>query len=575
MKINLLFHYNSVTKVISNSCILILIISALHILCALSSFDSYISDSKSISGLNHLKLETIKLLYVTRYQPQDLTQMLITIEAEQNPEKLLTSSWFNTQTINTENAELLTDWEKIKSQISRQDYEQLENTLQQFSLSIDSIITQFQTLSAQKIDIVRFSELIEFILIALAGAALFYYSKKQISQPIQQLVSNVKSIKANNFDLHFPDSKNEIGVLSQGMGRMSKKLQILIEDMKNQVDQKTEALEKANQTIEFLYLISQQLSTVKLTSPILFEALNALAKHANLKKLCLELNNGTFVTSSLGCASLDATKLRIPIVINGKPYGYLNYVQSEDSIDCTSLIESFSGLVARALYQEEYSLQAQKILLMEERGVIARELHDSIAQSLSFLKIQCAVLHRQVNEEKQSEAKQSICNIESAVADSYIQLRSLLSTFRLSVSESNFKDAITTMITSLQMQTTALITMKQFETNFHTDASQHIHLLQIIREAIINAIKHAQCKKIDVSCIITDENRGWISIIDDGLGFTEKSDEEMENHYGLSIMKQRADELNATLTLTRLHQGTEVKLIFPYTEQLNQGIQDV
>jgi len=450
---------------------------------------------------------------------------------------------------------------------------QLEPNLKQLSLSIDHLIKQYQILAAKKVDMVRFSELIEFLLIAFAGIALFYYSKKQIALPIQQLVSNVRAIKAHNFDLSFPDSKNEIGLLSQGMNSMAKEMQALIEQMQNQVDQKTQALEKANQTIEFLYLISQQLSTVKLTSPILFDALNALAKHANLKKLCLELNNGTFVNSSLGCASFDPEMLRIPIVIDGKPYGFISYVLSDNNLDYTSLIESFSGLVARALYQEEYSLQAQKILLMEERGIIARELHDSIAQSLSFLKIQCAVLHRQVNEEKQSEAKQSICNIESAVADSYIQLRSLLSTFRLSVPESNFKEAVTTMISSLQQQTSALISMRQFEANFYTDASQHIHLLQIIREAIVNAIKHAQCSRIDVSCIITDESRGWISIIDDGLGFIHESDK--ENHYGLSIMKQRSDELNGTLSFNRLPNGTEVKLLFPYKTQLNQGITNV
>ena len=411
-------------------------------------------------------------------------------------------------------------------------------------------------------------------MIAFAGIFLFYYSKKHIALPVKKLVTNVEAIKEHNFSVTFPDYKNEIGILSQGMDDMSKEIQNLIEDMQNQVKQKTLALEKANQTIEFLFSISQQLSTVKLTSPILFDALNALGKQANLRKVCVELNNGTFVNSALGCASLDPNLLRIPIIINAKPYGFLNYVVSEHEQDHTSLIESFTGLVARALYQEEHSLQAQKILLMEERGIIARELHDSIAQSLSFLKIQCTLLHRQVSGSQQEQAKQTINNIEVAVSDAYIQLRSLLSTFRLSVPESNFKEAMITMIKTLQKQTPALITIKQFETHFYTDASQHIHLLQIVREAIINAIKHAQCTSIEVSCIITNENNVWISIIDDGWGI--KDNAQKENHYGLSIMKQRADELGATLAVNPLVKGTEVKLIFPYKKSLlNQGIENV
>ncbi|MCP5077411.1 MAG: sensor histidine kinase, partial [Psychromonas sp.] len=123
-------------------------------------------------------------------------------------------------------------------------------------------------------------------------------------------------------------------------------------------------------------------------------------------------------------------------------------------------------------------------------------------------------------------------------------------------------------------QTTALIAIKQFETHFYTDASQHIHLLQIVREAIINAIKHAQCQHIDISCIITDQHKVWISVIDDGLGIVDNS--EKSNHYGLSIMKQRADELGATLSFNSLNKGTEVKLIFPYKIPiLNQGNKNV
>lgn len=574
MKINLLFHSHSVTKVITNTCLLILIVSAVHILSVFSSFDSHISDTNSINRLTELKMSTLKLIYSSRYHPQDMHNILADVEQTLSPAKLLQSSWFNTQSLNEQSATLLADWQKIKLQIAEGKYNQVENELNNFSLSINGIIGQHQVLSSKKIALVHFAELVEFLLIAFAGIFLFYYSKKHIALPVKKLVTNVEAIKEHNFSVTFPDYKNEIGILSQGMDDMSKEIQNLIEDMQNQVKQKTLALEKANQTIEFLFSISQQLSTVKLTSPILFDALNALGKQANLRKVCVELNNGTFVNSALGCASLDPNLLRIPIIINAKPYGFLNYVVSEHEQDHTSLIESFTGLVARALYQEEHSLQAQKILLMEERGIIARELHDSIAQSLSFLKIQCTLLHRQVSGSQQEQAKQTINNIEVAVSDAYIQLRSLLSTFRLSVPESNFKEAMITMIKTLQKQTPALITIKQFETHFYTDASQHIHLLQIVREAIINAIKHAQCTSIEVSCIITNENNVWISIIDDGWGI--KDNAQKENHYGLSIMKQRADELGATLAVNPLVKGTEVKLIFPYKKSLlNQGIENV
>lgn len=519
-------------------------------------------------------MSTLKLKYSLHDRPQDVQNILADVERSLVPTNLLQSSWFNTQSLNQKSIVLLKHWQAIKLKIANGNFVNSQDTLSEFTAAINVLIEQHQILANKKMSLVHFIELLEFLVIACTGGFLFYYSKKHITQPVEKLLNNAKAIKEHHFTVNFPNYKNELGALSQGMAAMSKEIQTLIEDMQSQVQQKTLDLEKANQTIEFLFLISQQLGMVKLTSPILSDALNALAKQANLQKLCLELNNGTFVNSSLGCAAVDPDLLRIPIIINGRPYGFINYVVNKNEPDHSGLIESFTGLVARALYQEEHSLQAQKILLMEERSIIARELHDSLAQSLSFLKIQCTLLHRQVNDSQQQQAIQTITNIESAVSDAYKQLRSLLSTFRLNVPESNFKEAILTMIKTLQKQTSAVITIKQFATHFYTDASQHIHLLQIIREAVINAIKHAQCEHICISCIVTDENNVWISITDDGQGISD--DPQQENHYGQAIMKQRANELGASLSFNRLIKGTEVKLIFPYKKQLiNQGCENV
>ena len=567
MKINLPAH--SITKVITHTCSLILIISAIHLISIFSSFDNHVSEMNSINKLSELKISTLKLNYAARYQPEEMHNIVSDIEQMLSPAELLKSSWFKTQSLNQQNAAILTHWQQIKSQIAEQKLEQIEMQLNDFSLSVDHIIKQHQILAGKKIALVHFAELTEFLLILCAALFLFYYSKKQISLPVEKLIANVKALKERNFDVDFPNNKNEIGILSQSMADISKETQNLIAGIQKQIEEKTQALEKADQTVEFLYSISQQLSSVKLTSPVLTDALNALAKQANLRKVCLELNNGTFVNGGLGCASLDPNLLRIPIIINTKPYGFLNYVANENEPDHHKLIESFTGLVARALYQEEYSSQKQKILLMEEHEIIARELHDSIAQSLSFLKTQCTLLDQQVSDSQQAQAKQTINMIETTVADADIQLHSLLSTFKLTTTGSSFKEAMLTMIRELQKQTPALISIKEFTAHFDTDASQHIHLLQIVREAILNASKYAQCTTITVSCIINEDDNVCIRIIDNGVT--------ADNNTGkLAVMKQRADKLNATLSVTSSAKGTEVKLIFPYKKSwFNQEFADI
>jgi len=574
MKINLPFPPHSVVKVITDSCLLILIISAVHIVSVFSTFDSHLHNIKIIDKLTTLKISTSELIYSSQSSPHQLAGVVQKIDEQLATQSLFTSSWFNTQKINEENQNLLNQWAQIHASIEQHHLVTAHQQLTVFYTSLDKIVNQYQVLAAKKMDIIHVTEIINFLITILITVTLYLYAKKQIVKPIKQLVSNVTSIKEREFNVTFPNSKNEIGLLSQCIKDSADELRDVLEDMEHQVSEQTVALEKANQTIEFLYSISQQLSTVKLTSPILYNALNALAQQANLKKLSIELNNGTFINSRQGSACFSKKTTRIPIIISGKPYGFLNYILAEGAKDQHELIESFTGLVARALYQEEHSLQEQKILLMEERSIIARELHDSIAQSLSFLKIQCTLLHYQVNNNQLQQTQEVISNIEEGVSEAYVQLRSLLSTFRLNVTESNFKEAMTTMITTLQKQTAAVISIKKFDPHFTSEASQHIHLLQIVQEAIINAIKHSQCEHIDISCIITKQNKVWISVIDDGLGIINNG--ERSDHYGLTIMQQRADELNATLSFNSLTKGTEVKLIFPYKNPiLNQGSTNV
>ncbi|KPU83454.1 nitrate/nitrite sensor protein NarQ [Psychromonas sp. PRT-SC03] len=545
---------------------MILLISIVHLLGTFSTFDSHLADTRSISQLGEFKIHTFKLIYALKNSPEKTFALLSDIEQTIHPTKLLKSSWFNTQSLNENSALLLKSWRSIEHSFSQNDTNETRQKLVYFIKAIDSVTEQYQTLADQKMSMVHFAELIAFILLACTGLFLYFYSKNYISEPINKLIENVESIKKHQYNVDFPHYKNEFGVLAQGMCNMSSEIQKLIAQMQTQVHQKTQELENANQTIAFLLSISQQLGSVKLTSPILIDALNALVKQANLKRACIELNNGTFIQSKSRCAGINCRNSRFPIIINGKPYGFLNYFSENESIEQRALIESFSVLIARALCQEENILQTQKILIMEERNIIARELHDSIAQSLSFLKMQCTVLHQQVHQQKQEKALQSIHHIDEAINDAYAQLRALLSTFRLSVSHSNLKEAIQILIATLQKQTTAQITLKAFSTHFTTDTNQHIHLLQIVREAIINAIKHADCNNIDISCLITSDNNIWISIVADGKGIENIT--AIENHYGISIMQQRSDEMGATFSIMPLAQGTEVKVIFPHKKQL-------
>lgn len=560
MQINLLFRSISITKVLSTTCLLILFFSAMHIVTIINIFNSQARNHQSITQLTELNHQLDIFYLRAKHSKIDkkvafsgLAQLL---QLPQTKHRI-----FNVDDITNANRNLINEYLLLRERVTYLSNKRLQRRVNHLSDLVTLSISNYQKLLKKEAYFINAAEVITFLLIACCSLFLLIYSRNHITKPLKTLRRNVNSIKHHNFNIKFPAYHNEVGHLCTGMQGMSSELESLILSMQNKVDDQTAELENANKTIQFLYTISQQLSTVKLTPTIIREALNALAKQTKLTRICLEFNDGTQIESDYGCANQHTAKKRIPIIINGKPLAYLNYVTSVDLAENASIIASFGSLLSRALYQEEFSLQEQKLLLMEERGIIARELHDSIAQALTFLKIQCTVLGRQIESNDDNESsQQTLNNIKEAVSDAYVQLRSLLSTFRLNISESDFKEAIMIMIAQLQKQTTAQIQIGEFEPNFKTHANQHIHLLQIIREAVTNAMKHANCNNITINCVISNNNVN-ITICDDGIGID--ANPEKANHYGLEIMSQRASELDGELHIQNLSVGTEIRLVFP------------
>ena len=96
------------------------------------------------------------------------------------------------------------------------------------------------------------------------------------------------------------------------------------------------------------------------------------------------------------------------------------------------------------------------------------------------------------------------------------------------------------------------------------NAQQHVHLLQLIREATLNAIKHSKADNIIITCYQEGE-QGYINIEDDGVGFD--STEEKINHYGLRIMQERANFVRGTLSIaSELEHGCAVNVTFPLNQ---------
>jgi signal transduction histidine kinase len=94
------------------------------------------------------------------------------------------------------------------------------------------------------------------------------------------------------------------------------------------------------------------------------------------------------------------------------------------------------------------------------------------------------------------------------------------------------------------------------------------NLLRIGQEAMNNAVKHAQAKRISIN-LVFDVRRVQLSVRDDGCGFNNQaSDNGQAGHFGLIGMRERAEQIGGTLSIrSKEGSGTEVVVDAPISEK--------
>jgi two-component system, NarL family, nitrate/nitrite sensor histidine kinase NarX len=110
------------------------------------------------------------------------------------------------------------------------------------------------------------------------------------------------------------------------------------------------------------------------------------------------------------------------------------------------LLEALTRHIGIALGISRKTEQDRLLALQEERSIIARELHDSIAQSLSYLKIQASLLQPVLADPaRRQEAETTLHDLRDGITEAYRQLRELLATFRLKM-EGDFRTLLTSAV---------------------------------------------------------------------------------------------------------------------------------
>lgn len=430
-------------------------------------------------------------------------------------------------------------------------------------MQIDQFVLALQHWAELKMRLAALTCLLGFVAIAMLVYFILRHLRQSVIGPLQQLVRASESIEQTRFQLPrlSVELPNELGVLARAFTRMSGELEKSWRAMSLNVEEKTADLMQANRRLRLLYACSQQLSHSVKGQEAFQQTLQRVSDHEKLRYIALF----TPEFGLLSAGEIDAGRQlqTLPLRQHLEPQwcGELRWQADESE---QPLMQSVASLLVHALELWQAQQQVQSLLLLEERTTIARELHDSLAQSLTFLRIQLVRLKRTLDADALS-ARAIVDEFEQALTAANRQLRELLTTFRLTIEPASLARALEQVIAPLRSQSTASITLT-CQLDMQLPAQQHIHVLQIVREALLNAVRHAYATEIAVSGYSHPTDGITITIKDNGVGVNAQAIP--DGHYGLNSMYERATLLNGVLNIVRQENGgTCVSLHFkPLTE---------
>ncbi|MGP1715997.1 MAG: histidine kinase [Methylophilus sp.] len=235
------------------------------------------------------------------------------------------------------------------------------------------------------------------------------------------------------------------------------------------------------------------------------------------------------------------------------------------------LIEVTSQLLSMAMGFQAREQEGRRVALLEERAVIARELHDSLAQSLSYMKFQLARLQSIFSTELVKSGAAEIANdIREGLDNAYKELRELLTTFRVQMDVRGLDHVLEETISEFSSRSTLSITLDNRLQECRLTVNEEFHLLHVIREALSNIVRHSGANKVKISLVLQSTGDVIVMVDDDGIGPT--FDDSKPHHYGLAIMTERAHCLGGDIQITpRRLGGTRVRLVFrPKNEGIKQ-----
>jgi signal transduction histidine kinase len=265
----------------------------------------------------------------------------------------------------------------------------------------------------------------------------------------------------------------------------------------------------------------------------------------------------------------DGHGVAVPLAVEGETVGALTLAgQRPFSEPQMALLSAAAGLMALLVRNSQLYQRLESQAVLEERGRLAREVHDGLAQGLGFLNLKVQQVDRLLNRQEWETARQALGELRAGVQDLYAEVR-------LTIQDLRWRpDAVQGLVERLQEYVADFATRSGLDVSLTVAGEprlpprDEVRLLRIAQEALVNVHRHARARHVWVR--LREETEGIVlEVEDDGIGFPLEHGESTEGlagpgHFGLRHIRERVDGMAGRLDLHSVpDQGTVLKVTLP------------
>lgn len=479
---------------------------------------------------------------------------------------------------------------------------------------IDGLVGAIETHLSHFTSVMHLLQLAMLTLGVAGTAVLVITGYRFVLEPVGQLKHAIARAREGDLGARVEcTSSDEFGALAEGFNDMAGKLQALYQHLEARVNEKTAELKDKRERLQTLYemstLVSHSAALPEMASG--FVARVRHAAHADAVALrwadegserfvmlaseglpeglakeehCIRTGDchcgiapgqagprviplhSLGADSRLHCQRAGwSTVVTVPIRLKERLLGELDlffHARYELRDAERTLLDALTTHLASGIENLRVNALEKEAAVAEERSFIARELHDSIAQSLAFLKIQVQLM-RDAMERGDREAMAAVlAEIDLGVRESHGDVRELLMHFRTRTNAEDIEPALRTTLRKFEHQTGIPTVLTMHGQGLPLAPDVQVQALHIVQEALSNVRKHAGAGQVWLE--VWRQPVWRFEVRDDGAGFDASEGAAGETHVGLSIMAERAERLGARLSVeSQPGLGTRVRLTLP------------